>query len=132
MVNHLELKTEAVNRVMNPNAAASSGHSYVVVTDSNFDQEVIQATLPVLVDFWADWCGPCKMIAPILDQLAAEYAGKARIAKINVDENPQMASQFGITSIPTLLLFKNGKVVDKAIGAVPKKVLAGKLDAQLA
>jgi len=117
---------------MNSKAAASGGHSYVVVTDSTFDQEVLKATTPVLVDFWADWCGPCKMIAPILDQLAAGYAGKAKIAKINVDENPQTSSQFGITSIPTLLLFKNGVVVDKAIGAVPKKVLAGKLDAQLA
>jgi thioredoxin 1 len=102
----------------------------IEITDANFN-EVLNTDKPVLVDFWAEWCGPCKMIGPIVKELAGEYDGKAVIAKVNVDENPSTAAQFGIRSIPTLLVFKNGEVVDKQIGAVPKAVLAGKLDAQL-
>jgi thioredoxin 1 len=102
----------------------------IEITDSNF-QEVLSTDKPVLVDFWAEWCGPCKMIGPVVKELAADYDGKAVIGKVNVDENPTTAAQFGIRSIPTLLVFKGGEIVDKQIGAVPKAVLAGKLDAQL-
>ncbi len=102
----------------------------IEITDSNFN-EILKTDKPVLVDFWAEWCGPCKMIGPIVKELAAEYDGKAVIGKLNVDDNPQSAAQFGIRSIPTLLVFKNGEIVDKQIGAVPKAVLAGKLEAQL-
>ncbi len=101
-----------------------------IITDANF-KEVLDTDKPVLVDFWAEWCGPCKMIGPIVKELAADYEGKAVIAKVNVDENPSTSAEFGIRSIPTLLIFKNGEIVDKQIGAVPKAVLAGKLDAQL-
>ena len=102
----------------------------IEITDANFN-EVLNTDKPVLVDFWAEWCGPCKMIGPIVTQLAGEYEGKAVIGKVNVDENPNTAAQFGIRSIPTLLVFKGGEIVDKQIGAVRKAVLAGKLDAQL-
>ncbi len=101
-----------------------------IITDANF-KEILDTDKPVLVDFWAEWCGPCKMIGPIVKELAADYEGKAVIAKVNVDENPSTSAEFGIRSIPTLLIFKNGEIVDKQIGAVPKAVLAGKLDAQL-
>jgi len=101
-----------------------------IITDANF-KEVLDTDKPVLVDFWAEWCGPCKMIGPVVKELANDYEGKAVIAKVNVDENPGTAAEFGIRSIPTLLIFKNGEIVDKQIGAVPKAVLAGKLDAQL-
>ena len=102
----------------------------IEITDANFN-EILNTDKPVLVDFWAEWCGPCKMIGPIVKELASEYEGKAVIGKVNVDENPNTAAQFGIRSIPTLLVFKDGEIVDKQIGAVPKAVLAGKLDAQL-
>jgi thioredoxin 1 len=101
------------------------------LTDSTFDQ-TIKSDKPVLVDFWAEWCGPCKMIGPVVEELAGEYEGKAVVAKLNVDENPETAAKFGIRSIPTLLVFKGGQVVDKQIGAVPKSVLAQKLAAQVA
>lgn len=101
-----------------------------IITDANF-KEILDTDKPVLVDFWAEWCGPCKMIGPIVKELASDYEGKAVIAKVNVDENPATSAEFGIRSIPTLLIFKNGEIVDKQIGAVPKAVLAGKLDAQL-
>ncbi len=102
----------------------------IEITDANFN-EVLNTDKPVLIDFWAEWCGPCKMIGPIVKELANDYEGRAVIGKVNVDENPGTAAQFGIRSIPTLLIFKNGEIVDKQIGAVPKAVLAGKLDAQL-
>jgi len=103
----------------------------IVLTDSNFE-EVIKSDKPVLVDFWAEWCGPCRMVGPLVEELAGEYEGKAVIGKLNVDENPGVSAKFGIRSIPTLLVFKGGQIVDKQIGAVPKGVLAQKLDAQLA
>jgi thioredoxin 1 len=103
----------------------------VELTDANFD-EALKSDKPVLVDFWAEWCGPCKMIGPLVEELAGDYEGKAVIAKLNVDENPQITARFGVRSIPTLLVFKDGQIVDKQIGAVPKSVLAGKLEAQVA
>lgn len=101
------------------------------LTDANFD-EVVNTDKPVLVDFWAEWCGPCKMIGPVVEELAGEYEGKAVIAKLNVDENPDITARYGIRSIPTLLVFKNGQIVDKQVGAVPKSVLASKIEAQVA
>lgn len=103
----------------------------IELTDSNFDQ-IVNSDKPVLVDFWAEWCGPCKMIGPVVEELANDYDGKAVVAKLNVDENPQTTAKFGVRSIPTLLVFKKGQVVDKQIGAVPKSVLASKLQAQVA
>lgn len=102
----------------------------IEITDSNFE-EIVGSDQPVLVDFWAEWCGPCKMIGPVVEELAGEYEGKAIIGKVNVDENPETSAKFGIRSIPTLLVIKNGEIVDKQIGAVPKAVLAQKIDAQL-
>ncbi len=103
----------------------------VELNDANFD-ETLKSDKPVLVDFWAEWCGPCKMIGPLVEELAADYEGKAVIAKLNVDENPLVTARFGVRSIPTLLVFKNGQVVDKQIGAVPKSVLSQKIEAQVA
>ena len=103
----------------------------VELNDANFD-ETLKTDKPVLVDFWAEWCGPCKMIGPLVEELAADYEGKAVIAKLNVDENPLVTARFGVRSIPTLLVFKNGQVVDKQIGAVPKSVLSQKIEAQVA
>jgi thioredoxin 1 len=103
----------------------------IELTDANFDQ-IITSDKPVLVDFWAEWCGPCKMIGPVVEELAGDYEGKAVVGKLNVDENPQTAAKFGIRSIPTLLVFKGGQIVDKQVGAVPKSVLAQKLGAQVA
>jgi len=98
----------------------------VAVADATFEQEVVQNKGLTVVDFWATWCGPCRMIAPILDQLAGEYAGKAKVTKLDVDANQQTASRFNVRSIPTILFFKDGKLVDQVVGAVPKQVLDGK------
>ena len=95
----------------------------VKATDSSFEEEVLKSDTPVLVDFWAEWCGPCKMIGPILEELAGEFAGKLTIAKVNLDENPLSPTRFGVRSIPTLLLFKGGQVVATKVGAVPKQAL---------
>ena len=101
------------------------------VTDSNFEREVLQADAPVLVDFWAEWCGPCKTIAPILDVVADEYAGKLTVAKLNIDQNAETAPRYGIRGIPTLLLFKNGAVAATKVGALSKTQLKEFLDANI-
>jgi thioredoxin 1 len=100
-------------------------------TDATFDQEVLKAEVPVLVDFWAPWCGPCRMIAPVVEEIANEYNGKLKVVKLNTDENQDTAVKYGIRSIPTLGIFKDGKVVDSVIGAVPKKFLEDKLKAHI-
>jgi thioredoxin len=112
-----------------PNAAASDGHP-ATVTDANFEQ-FIQAPHPVLVDFWATWCPPCRAIAPVLEQLAAESGGKYAIGKLDVDQNQQTAAKFQIEGIPTLLIFKSGKLVDRLVGAHPKQAITQRLQAQL-
>jgi thioredoxin 1 len=103
----------------------------IEITDANFEELVTKSTKPVLVDFWAEWCGPCRMVGPVVEELAKEYEGKALIGKVNVDHNPGVATKFGIRSIPTILFFKGGQMVDRQVGAVPKAVLEGKLKAQL-
>ncbi|TNE82372.1 MAG: thioredoxin [Bacteroidetes bacterium] len=103
----------------------------IEVTDSNFEEVVLKSDKPVLIDFWAEWCGPCRMVGPIVEEMSGEYDGKAVIGKLNVDENPEVTVKYGIRSIPALLYFKNGEVVDRQVGAVPKSALAQKLDAQL-
>jgi thioredoxin 1 len=101
------------------------------VTDSTFKQEVLDNEVPVLVDFWAPWCGPCRMVAPIVDEIATQYDGKIKVVKVNTDENPSVASQYGIRSIPTLMIFKGGQRVDMVVGAVPKSTLATTLEKYL-
>ena len=103
----------------------------LVLTDDNWKKEVGESGIPVLVDFWAEWCPPCRMIAPSIDALATEYSGRVKVGKLNVDENPIVAQDFGIRSIPTLLVFKGGKVADQQIGAVPQTRIAAMLDQQL-
>ncbi len=101
-------------------------------TEENFEQEVLQAEIPVFVDMYADWCGPCKMMGPLIAQLAEEYDGRAKIGKLNVDESQDIAIRYGVMSIPTMLVFKNGEVVGKIVGASPKSALAAELDKALA
>lgn len=103
----------------------------VEVNDANFDEVVLQSDVPVLVDFWAEWCGPCRMVAPIVEEISEEYKGKAIVAKMDVDSNPIIIAKFGIRNIPTILFFKNGEIADKQVGAVPKTVIAQKIDALL-
>lgn len=112
-----------------PESAPATNGKPQIVTDASFTRDVIEASSarPVLVDAWAEWCGPCRIIAPVLDQLAAESSGRYQITKLNVDENPQTAAQFQIRSIPTLLIFKNGKLVDQIIGVQPKQAIATRL-----
>ena len=101
----------------------------ITLTDNNFDAEVINSDLPVVIDLWAAWCGPCKMIAPIIEELAEEYDGKFKVGKLDVDDNQQTAIRYGVRSIPTVLIFKGGEVKDTIIGAVPKSVFVSKMDA---
>ena len=100
----------------------------LTATDQNFQAEVIDSDLPVLVDFWAAWCGPCRTIAPVVEQLTEDYKGKVKVAKLDVDDNPLTASRYDVMSIPTLLLFRNGTVIDRVVGAVPKQYLTAILD----
>lgn len=95
----------------------------IKLTDQNFEQEVLHADLPVLVDFWASWCGPCQMLSPVIAEIAEEYAGKVKVGKVNVDEQPNLANRYGIASIPTVMLFKNGEVVSTSLGSRPKNEL---------
>jgi len=101
------------------------------VTEQDFDDIVQKSVVPVLVDFWAEWCGPCKMLTPVLDELAAEYGKKVKIAKVNVDQQPNLAAQFGIRSIPTIILFMGGEIAEQMVGMQPKETLKAKLDALL-
>ncbi|MBD2090144.1 thioredoxin [Microcoleus sp. FACHB-1515] len=101
------------------------------VTDSTFNQEVLESDVPVLVDFWAPWCGPCRMVAPVVDEIAEQYSGQVKVVKVNTDDNPSVASKYGIRSIPTLMIFKGGQRVDMVVGAVPKTTLANTLEKYL-
>lgn len=101
---------------------------YITLTDANFQTEVLDSEQPVLVDFWAAWCGPCRIIAPVIEELAGDFEGRAKVAKLDVDHNPQTAMNYNVRSIPTLLFFKGGRVVDQLIGTAPKKVLAERLE----
>lgn len=103
----------------------------VQITDANFDELVKNSDKPVMIDFWAEWCGPCKMIGPLVEELSTEFDGKVLVGKLDVDNNPQVSVNFGIRNIPTILFFKNGEVVDKHVGVAPKNVLAAKLNALL-
>jgi thioredoxin 1 len=111
--------------------ACTLSDKIVFVTDDSFDDEILKADVPVLVDYWADWCGPCKMIAPILDEIASEYDGKLKVAKLNIDENPVTPPKFGIRGIPTLMLFKDGNVEATKVGAVSKSQLTAFIDSNL-
>ncbi len=101
------------------------------VTDGNFQEEVLDSGIPVLVDFWAPWCGPCRMVSPVVDEIAEQYDGKVKVVKVNTDENANIATQYGIRSIPTLMIFKGGQRVDMVVGAVPKSTLADTLEKHL-
>jgi thioredoxin 1 len=105
-----------------------AGNNVLTFTQDNFSTEVLQSPIPVLVDFWAEWCGPCKMIAPLVDELAVEYMDRAKVGKVNIDEYPALASEYGVRAIPTLLLFQNGQVVDQMVGLKSKRDLKASLD----
>lgn len=103
----------------------------IQLTDANFDELVLKSTKPVLVDFWAEWCGPCRMVGPIVEEISKDFEATAVVGKVDVDNNPEISAKFGIRNIPTILFFKNGEIVDKQVGAVPKAVLAEKLTKQM-
>ena len=105
--------------------------SVLHVTDSNFDDVVLKAEIPVLVDYWAEWCGPCKMVAPVLEEIAKDYAGKLTVVKLNIDDNPNKSAHYGVRSIPTLMLFKEGEVAATKVGALPKSQLASFIDSNI-
>jgi thioredoxin 1 len=105
--------------------------SVTPITDNTFEQEVLSSEIPVLVDFWAPWCGPCRMVAPVVDELSQDFDGQVKVVKINTDENPTIATQYGIRSIPTLIVFKDGQPVDRVVGALPKSTLANTLEKYL-
>ena len=107
------------------------GANVVEFTDQNFQQDVMQSSVPVLVDFWAPWCGPCKALAPVIDSLATEFSGKVRVGKLNIDEHSQAATEYDVTAIPTVILFKNGQVVDRFVGMAPKARLAAAIEKQV-
>ena len=103
----------------------------IVINDANFQKEVLESDVPVLVDFWAPWCGPCRMMGPVVEELTSDYDGKVKVGKLNTDENPKMAGEYGVISIPTIIIFKDGKPNDQIIGVVPKGTIAKKLDSLL-
>lgn len=103
----------------------------VHVTSANFEEEVLKSKIPVIVDFWAEWCPPCRRLAPVFEELSREYSGKVKFCKVNTEEEPQLAAQFGITSIPTMIIFKNGKIADSITGAYPKEMIKQRIDAAL-
>jgi thioredoxin 1 len=103
----------------------------LIITDSSFEQDVLKSDVPVLVDFWAPWCGPCKIVAPVVEEIAGEYDGKIKVGKVNTDENQQIAAKYGIMSIPTLMIFKNGEPAERIVGAQPKQAITEKIDSVL-
>ena len=103
----------------------------MTITDSSFEQDVLKSDVPVLVDFWAPWCGPCKIVAPVVEEIAGEYDGKIKVGKVNTDENQQIAAKYGIMSIPTLMIFKNGEPAERLVGAQPKQAITEKIDSAL-
>lgn len=125
MCNKVNLVTEKNHKPKNINKMA------LEITDANFEELVLKSDKPVLVDFWAEWCGPCRMVGPVVEELSADYAGKAVVGKVNVDNNSAISAKYGIRNIPTILFFKNGEVVEKHVGVAAKNVLAGKLDAHM-
>lgn len=122
---------ERVRMVFNQTGEKIVSESLVHTTDDNFEQDVLNVTEPVLVDFWAEWCGPCKMIAPILDEIADEYSGKVKVVKLDIDSNPAMPRRFGVRGIPTLMIFKNGEVEATKVGAVSKSQLSAFIDSNV-